>query len=149
MARGPPFSKILVALDGSGSSQAALDVAIDIAKRDDADLAAVCVSSTPTAIPLGPAGGGFDRMVSASKKEAEKVLDQAKEKAAKKGVNIKTQVLNDSYGIAATIVNYAESKKSDLIVTGTRGKTRLKKMLLGSVAQGVVTYAPCSVIVVR
>lgn len=149
MIQGRLFSRILVAFDGSSSSQSALDVAVEMAKRDKASLTAVSVSSVPTAIPLGPGGGGFDKIVSESRKEASDLADQAKEKAAKGGISIKAEVLNDSSGIAAAIVNYAEDNKSDLIVMGTRGRTRLKKMLLGSVAQGVVTYAPCPVIVVR
>jgi len=149
MTQGRPFSKILVAYDGSASAQAALDVAIEMAKKDNASLAAVSVSSVPTALPLGPGGGGFDKIVLESRKEAEDLLEQVKEKAAKNDVKINTEVLNGTHGIAAAIVNYAESKKSDLIVMGTRGRTKLKKMLLGSVAQGVVTYAPCTVMVVR
>lgn len=149
MVQDQLFSRILVAFDGSSSSQAALDVAVEMAKRDKASLTAVSISSVPTAIPLGPGGGGFDKIVSESRKEAKDLADQAKEKAAKGGISIKAEVLNSSNGIAAAIVNYAEDNKSDLIVMGTRGRTRLKKMLLGSVAQGVVTYAPCPVIVVR
>lgn len=47
------------------------------------------------------------------------------------------------------IVKYAEEKEIDLIVVGTRGRTGIKKILLGSVASGVVTYAHCPVIVVK
>jgi nucleotide-binding universal stress UspA family protein len=46
-------------------------------------------------------------------------------------------------------VKYAEDKEIDLIVVGTRGRTGIKKILLGSVASGVVTYAHCPVIVVK
>jgi Universal stress protein family len=47
------------------------------------------------------------------------------------------------------IVDYAEDKGIDLIVIGTRGKSGFKKMLLGSVASKVVTYAHCPVLVVK
>ncbi|NWG38321.1 universal stress protein [Nitrososphaera sp.] len=149
MAQGRPFSNILVAYDGSASAQGALDVAIEMAKSDRARLTAVSVSTVPTALPLGPGGGGFDKIVSESRKEAKDLLEKVKERAAKSDIKISTEVLNGSHGVAAAIVNYAEDKKSDLIVMGTRGRTRLKKMLLGSVAQGVVTYASCTVMVVR
>lgn len=149
MVQGRLFSRILVAYDGSSSSQAALEVAVEMAKRDKASLTAVSVSSVPTAIPLGPGGGGFDKIVSESRKEANDLAEQAKERSAKAGISIRAEVLNGSNGIAAAIVNYAEDNKSDLIVMGTRGRTKLKKMLLGSVAQGVVTYAHCPVMVVR
>jgi nucleotide-binding universal stress UspA family protein len=42
-----------------------------------------------------------------------------------------------------------EDKDVDLIVVGTRGKSGFKKLLLGSVASGVVTYAHCPVMVVK
>ncbi len=48
-----------------------------------------------------------------------------------------------------SIVNYAESKKADLIVIGTKGRTGLKQLLLGSVASGVVTHASCPVLITR
>ena len=51
--------------------------------------------------------------------------------------------------IEAAIVEYAESHGVDLIIIGTRGRSGLKKMLLGSVASGVVTYATCPVMVVK
>jgi nucleotide-binding universal stress UspA family protein len=51
--------------------------------------------------------------------------------------------------IASTIVEFAENEKVDLIVVGTRGASGVKRMLLGSVASGVVTYAHCPVLVVK
>ena len=52
-------------------------------------------------------------------------------------------------GTVKPILKYAEDEEIDLIVVGTRGRTGIKKMLLGSVASGVVTYAHCPVIVVK
>jgi nucleotide-binding universal stress UspA family protein len=49
----------------------------------------------------------------------------------------------------AALVNYADQERADLIVIGTKGRSGISKMLLGSVASGVVTYAPCPVLVVR
>jgi nucleotide-binding universal stress UspA family protein len=46
-------------------------------------------------------------------------------------------------------VDYAEKNKVDLIVVGTRGRSGFTKLLLGSVASGVVTYASCPVMVVK
>ena len=45
------------------------------------------------------------------------------------------------------MLKYAEDEEIDLTVVGTRGRTGIRKMLLGSVASGVVTYAHCPVIV--
>jgi nucleotide-binding universal stress UspA family protein len=51
--------------------------------------------------------------------------------------------------IGSAIVDYAERQNIDLIVLGTRGRTGFRKMLLGSVASDVVTYAHCPVMVVK
>jgi nucleotide-binding universal stress UspA family protein len=50
---------------------------------------------------------------------------------------------------AAAIVHQATAMNAELVVVGTRGKTGLKRVLLGSVAEKVVRTAPCSVLVVR
>jgi nucleotide-binding universal stress UspA family protein len=64
-------------------------------------------------------------------------------------VRLKTEVMLATKPIVGEIVDYAERENIDLIVIGTRGRTGLKKMLLGSVALGVVTYASCPVLVVK
>ena len=46
-------------------------------------------------------------------------------------------------------MEYAERNYIDLIVMGTRGKTGFKRLLLGSTASGVVTYAHCPVLIVK
>jgi nucleotide-binding universal stress UspA family protein len=64
-------------------------------------------------------------------------------------VNVKTEVLIKYTSVVKEIVEYAESNKIDLIVLGSRGMTGFKKLLLGSVANGVVTYSRCPVLVVK
>jgi len=51
--------------------------------------------------------------------------------------------------VVQTITDYAVVEKIDLIIMGTRGMGGFKKMLLGSVSNGVVTHAHCPVLVVR
>ena len=51
--------------------------------------------------------------------------------------------------ISGTIVIYAESENIDLIVMGSKGLSGIKNMLLGSVAQEVVSHSHCPVLVVR
>lgn len=50
---------------------------------------------------------------------------------------------------AADIIDYAENNNVNLIVVGAKGRRGFKRLLLGSVASGVVTYAHCPVIVVK
>jgi len=51
--------------------------------------------------------------------------------------------------VVDAIVQFAEKEKVELIVVGTRGLSGLKKLILGSVSSGVVSQAPCSVLVVK
>jgi len=51
--------------------------------------------------------------------------------------------------VVGSILEYAENEKIDLIVVGTRGRSGIKQLLIGSVAEGVVTYAHCAVLVVK
>ncbi len=60
-----------------------------------------------------------------------------------------TTIVEAETSTASTIVDYAESKDVDLLVIGSKGRTGLKKMLVGSTATEVVKYAHCPVIVVR
>jgi nucleotide-binding universal stress UspA family protein len=69
--------------------------------------------------------------------------------AYKQGVKFTAETIFDVASASDSIVNYAESKKVDLIVVGTKGRTGLKRLLLGSVASGVVTHASCPVLITR
>jgi nucleotide-binding universal stress UspA family protein len=75
-------------------------------------------------------------------------LDKVKLKTNEKNIQIKTEIIA-STDTAGGIVDYAEDKDIDLIVVGTRGKSGFKKILLGSVASKVVTYAHCPIMVVK
>jgi nucleotide-binding universal stress UspA family protein len=65
-------------------------------------------------------------------------------------VKLKLEIIEDPISrVGSAIVAYAERENVDLIVIGSRGRTGFKKMLLGSVASDVVTYAHCPVLVVK
>ena len=65
------------------------------------------------------------------------------------GSTFETAIIEAETSAASTIVDYAESKNVDLLVIGSKGRTGLKKMLVGSTASEVVKYAHCPVLVVR
>jgi nucleotide-binding universal stress UspA family protein len=151
------FTRILVAIDGSNESMNAADYAILVAKQYNASLTAISilpqeirydydVEMTDPDMPAAPVKG----TVELSRHEVEeKLFSEIREKAKENNVDLQTDVIVTGRSIVAEIVTYAESKNFNLIITGTRGKTGLKRMLLGSVASGVVTYAYCPVLVVR
>ena len=152
------FTRILVAIDGSNESMNAADYAILVAKQYNASLTAISILPQEIRydydvemgdrryMPAAPVKG----TVELSRHEVEeKLFSEIREKAKENNVDLQTDVIVTARFIVAEILTYAESKNFNLIIIGTRGKTGLKRMLLGSVASGVVTYAYCPVLVVR
>jgi nucleotide-binding universal stress UspA family protein len=144
-----PLEKIIVPLDGSDWSFRAAKYAIKIAKMANAEIIFMHAVVNP---PYGdPRSAGI--MITAYIKEAEELAELWYEKAgnmaSNAGVKFMAETILDVASAADSIVNYAESKKADLIVIGTKGRTGLKRLLLGSVASGVVTHARCPVLVTR
>ncbi len=132
-------------MDGSDISLKAADHAAKIAKDENASLTALHVIASP---PFEIVGGAADYYEHA-KKEAKKWMKDVESIAALHGMTLKTEILVGAYSTLDAIIGYAENQLMDLIVTGTRGKTQSAKLLVGSVAAGLVQYSTCSVLVVR
>jgi nucleotide-binding universal stress UspA family protein len=149
------FARILVCVDGSESSARAVDHAIEMAKKYDAQLIAlnVVVSQLGYAYSSGVFGlvtpSAINDLLDKSKQEAKKWFDDIGKKAAARDVRFRTEMVASPTSVVPAIVDYAEKNKVDLIVTGTKGRSGFAKLLLGSVASGVVTYASCPVMVVK
>ena len=151
------FSNILVAVDGSESSMDAVDYAISITKKDSTSLIALHVMYSPAGYAYSDNMLGFvtsssiEDLLEKCKREFQPWFDKIKEKAYNNNnkIQLKTDLILTPASIVGAIIQYAEHEKVDLIVIGTRGRSGIKKMLLGSVAAGVVTYAHCPVIVVK
>ena len=142
--------RILVAVDGSDDSINASNYAIDMAKKFEASLTVLFIVAPAVYIDFGYANVGTTSEIESTKKKlAQNVVDKVNEKAMEKGVTVRTDVLIKHISVVKEIVEYAEKYKIDLIIMGSRGMTGFKKMLLGSVACGVVTYAHCPVLVVK
>ena len=139
------ISKILVAIDGSDASMDAADYAISMSKVYDAELYALHVIRADVDL-FGP--HETSEFMTRMRNEGEKYLNKVKLNANEKNIQIKTEIIS-SINIAGGIVDYAEENNIDLIVTGTRGRSEFKKLLLGSVASHVVTYAHCPVMAVK
>jgi nucleotide-binding universal stress UspA family protein len=81
------------------------------------------------------------------RKAGTKFLKEVKDKAAKKNVSCET-ILQVGGQPHEFIVKEAKGRGIDLIVVGTHGRSGLKKLFMGSVAQKVIGHAPCAVLVV-
>jgi nucleotide-binding universal stress UspA family protein len=144
------IGKILVAVDGSNPSFNASNYAIDLAKRYDAELIVLNIVSPVPFSQFEYANiGRMKEIETIEKEKAQLKLDKVKQKATEKKVSLKTDVLIKYTSVVKEIVEYAEKMKIDMIVIGSRGVTGFKKLLLGSVASGVVTYSHCPVLVVK
>ena len=76
-------------------------------------------------------------------------LETFSHEAKANNIELKKELISSHRPVDYIIVEYAEEKNIDLIVVGTRGRSGFKKLLLGSIASSVVTYAHCPVMVVK
>ena len=145
---------ILVAIDGSESSMKAVDYAIELAKKqDNSRLTLLNILDMDTAkqmsssIITAPTYGLEEYEL--HKKAVLEWLDAIKRKCENEGIQTEIKVIGEPSPVPDSIIIYAENENVDLIVVGTRGRSGFKKLLLGSVASKVVTYALCPVLVVK
>lgn len=144
------YQRILVPINGSSTSERALQEAIKLA-QGKAQLRLVYVLEE--ILPL--AAEGFDYSNSAAlqetaRKAAEDTLAQAADKVQKSGATVETALIDElGQGVVDAINNEALNWSADLIVIGTHGRTGLTRLLLGSIAEGVVREAAMPVLLIR
>src|SRR6185503_6721780 len=148
------ISKVVVPIDGSQDSMRAAEYAVKLAELHGADLSVVYVVNVDQYLQsLGlyriSYPDSIKKKIEEAREEAQKWFTEISKNAEQKKLRIKTEVLDTPLSVVASVVNYADRENADLIVIGTRGRSGLNKMLLGSVASGVVTYSPCPVLVVK
>jgi nucleotide-binding universal stress UspA family protein len=142
------FQKVLVPTDFSPHADEALRTAVDIARRYEGSVTLVYVyEPVAYALPnehvlyaplqLKEMFASFEQRLAAAKADA----------LAAGAARVETRLL---VGPAAPeITNLAEQGQFDLIVIGTRGRTGLSRIVMGSVAERVVRTAPCAVLAVH
>ena len=140
------LKRILVPIDFSEPSEAALKYGIALARGFDAKLYLLHVLAKAPAEPsetvehpIGP----FERMRDAAREHLGNILTdhEAKDLASEFTTHVGTPYVE--------IIRYAKDHDIDLIVMGTHGRGLVAHMLMGSVAENVVRRAPCPVLTVR
>jgi nucleotide-binding universal stress UspA family protein len=134
--------RVLLSTDGSEHSEGAVREAIKLAKKCGSKLTALSVIDTnPEFDALAP------QIMEKKGKEARQNLEAVQARAGKEGVlcDISVREGEDSYKY---IVDEAVKNKSTMIVMGRRGRTGLKRLMMGSVTARVIGHAPCNVLVV-
>ena len=150
------LSNILVPLDGSPTSMEAADYAIMLSTLHHTQIVllhVVNVAEFYSSLQFFEVKQPIEskEIIEEAKKEANKWFNSVKKKIDKKlgtQTKIETHIII-SQSTVKSILDFAEEKNVDLIVLGTRGRSGIKKLLLGSTASGIVTYSSCPVIVVK
>jgi nucleotide-binding universal stress UspA family protein len=148
------YHKILLPTDGSKYAEKAAEHAIWIASKSGAEIIVLNVIETSSLVGL-PAEDLIVRIREMLKEEgrrsleriSELVTESEKEQQMKK--NIKITLKAEEGSPADSIIKTVEKENVDLVVMGTAGKHGLSRFWLGSVAENVVRYAPCPVLVVK
>ncbi|MBI5741794.1 MAG: universal stress protein [Nitrospirae bacterium] len=136
------LERILLSTDGSEFSEGAVREAIKLSKTCSGKILAISVIETnPEYETIAP------QLIEKAGKETRMRLESVKEMCSKEGVDceITARQGEEPYRY---IVEEAEKNKADLIVLGRRGRTGLKRLMMGSVTAKVIGHAPCDVLVV-
>jgi nucleotide-binding universal stress UspA family protein len=150
-----PFT-VMVAIDGSETSMRAAEYAVAMTKNiknKETQLIGI------TILDLGRLSYSFfvaapsygSKELEEKRQEAKMWLNQVDQLSKENSVpQFKSEIIEDVVSrIGGAIVKYAENEKVDLIVVGTRGRSGLKRMLIGSVASDILHYAHCPVMIVK
>ncbi len=141
--------KILVPVDGSNYSMEAVKVALKYAKATKVDISLMTVTPFISGLDLEISAGAMAKLNESMKSRGEEVLAKAQDILKAEGVTAKT-VLSSSISAPDEIIGFAEKKKVDLIIIGSRGLGgAATRFIMGSVALKVVSHAPCNVYVVK
>jgi nucleotide-binding universal stress UspA family protein len=148
------FKRILVAIDGSSTADQGLRTAIELAADQHAKLTVVHVFDDMDVAPSFDGGllpaEYFDRIIDSMRQAGIKLIDDAEKRARDRGIDVKTRFIETlGQKVAQTIVGQARKHQADVIVLGTHGRRGVRRLLLGSDAEGVLRESPVPVLLVR
>jgi len=146
--------KVLVPLDGSDLAACTLSHVKDLANSGIIDEVTLLNVMEPIGIPMDE---GFNvsslknmqQLRDEHRASSRRYLDSQKNDLAVAGIKVKTDTVESNINVAGTITEYAGKNQMELIVIATHGRTGLKKLLLGSVASGVVQQSNVPVYLIR
>lgn len=136
-------------MDGSETSFAAVAKAAELAKAFGSKITVVQVLTLDPYIAAEYiTANQTNDLIERARASIVKTLEEAKQKFTEQGVEAETKLLEGQV-IAREITNAAKDLNADLIVIGSHGRTGLKKLFLGSVAQSILSEGTTPVLVVR
>jgi len=142
----PAFRSVAVAIDGSAPSERALASAIELAKLGSASLGIVGVVPAPRV--YSDQGGAVLEVLAEDRRQFESLVRRSAEAARTAGIHSVTTDLREG-AIVEEILSFLDQTQPDIVVLGARGLSTTSRLLLGSVSDGVLHHANCSVLIVR
>lgn len=143
------YHNILVPVDGSETSHAAVEKAVEFAKAFGSKITVV------QALVLDPyiaaeyiSASQTNDLIERARTSIEESLTAAKAKFNEQGIEVETKLLEGQV-IHREIIRAAEELHADLIIIGSHGRTGFKKLFLGSVAQSLLGESHIPVLIVR
>lgn len=142
------FSRILAAIDDSECADSALALAIELAAANHSKLIIVrVVDPVEASAPVMDPYGAVQPYLAAIEENARDLIDRATARAAAAGVAADGRVLSGAP--VATLVDLAKRERADVVVLGSHGRKGLSRLIVGSVAEGVMREASCPTLVVH
>ena len=137
------YKKIIVPADGSENGKRALEHALAIVKRNDAELILVHVANIVSAI----SGGYVSEQIAEDMEETgKKILSEVAEDVP---ADMKVKCVFEVGSPGPAVLAVAKKYDADLIVMGSRGLGPLKGLFMGSVSSYVTSHSTCPVLIVK
>ncbi|MDV2438367.1 universal stress protein [Acinetobacter gerneri] len=145
-----PYQHILVPIDDSPIAYAAMEHAQDIAQAFDAQITLVSVVAIDpfVGVDFYKVAPSITDHIFEAEKNAEGRLQDLKQTLEQRGFVVNTHIIRE-VPPAIGIVTIADEVNADLIIMGSHGRSGIKKFILGSVAQEVLTQSRLPVLIVK
>lgn len=142
------FKNILVPFDLSNKSFHAFKIALDMAKKYDSKITILTCIQVDTWHHKFYDSRADAELLKNQKKAIIPHIEKLENLANKSNIPTKSQILR-SISVVKDITTYAKSHKFDLIVMGSHGRTGMDKLILGSVANGILQKSSCPVLIIK
>jgi len=139
------MQKILVAYDGSPFAQKALDKAVELAGKGEAEI--ICVHVIEDFCPIGLTEIDCTVVRELQTKESNAITAHAEEELKKKGAS--ARVITETGGPAEMIIEVARREAADLIIAASHGKHGARKFAFGSTTARLIERSPVPVLVMK
>lgn len=142
------MKKILVPFDGSGYSEKAFEKALEIAEKFESELIVMTVIQSEISDSTGMSLQRMEEIQDEQEHTATTMLKKLETRVKTENILFSVKIVHNPSS-SDGIVTFADNNNIDLIVMGSHGRTGLRKIVLGSVANGVIGHAKCPVLITK